>query len=137
MCKIVEEFSKDRSAATTVTRDTSPRWTAPELMEAGAVPNSKSDVWSFGMAILEVVTGEHPFHECRNQNQIYIELGRGKTPARPLQKNIWIDPVWSLLEQCWQIQRPELRPDMSKVCRRLLEAGTVHETQYPATVTEI
>ena len=133
MLKIIADLpnSKDRSAADTVTRDTSCRWMAPELMKEGA-PSFATDVWSFGMVILEVVTGEDPFKEYRNPAQLPDVIMSNKTPARP-KMNVWVtDPVWHLMkEKCWQMD-PRLRPDMSQVREHLVEASAAHEAHHPA-----
>ena len=130
MSKITIDLFKDRSASQTVTRDTSPRWMAPELMRGGA-PSFATDVWSFGMVILEVATGEDPFRELRNAIQVPGALMSNRTPVRP-QMNVWVtDPVWHLMkEQCWQMD-PRLRPDMSQVHEHLLEASAMHKVHHP------
>ena len=134
MSKILVDLPRDPSAIATVTRDTSPRWMAPELMKDGKI-SFESDVWSFSMVILEVATEAEPFQECRQPHQVPGALLSGRTPKRPL-KNMWItDSVWSFMkDQCWRMDAL-LRPDMADVRECLLEAGAIHEAQHPPPTT--
>ena len=45
---------------------------APELYEEEY--NELVDIYSFGMCILELITCEYPYSECRNQAQIYKKV---------------------------------------------------------------
>jgi WNK lysine deficient protein kinase len=38
------------------------------------------DIYAFGMALLEMVTGEYPYSECKNAAQIYRKVLEGKKP---------------------------------------------------------
>ncbi|GJE86719.1 serine/threonine protein kinase-like protein [Phanerochaete sordida] len=139
MSKIMSDLTKDSSAMHTVTRDTSPRWSAPELMMGqNKTPNPKSDVWSFGMVILEVLTDEFPYASCKNPNQVPIMLIQRKMPPRP-QQNHWVtDPVWRLMEDCWRMDTEiALRPDMATVRDRLAEAADDYATRPPPIPQEI
>lgn len=45
---------------------------APELYEEDY--NELADIYSFGMCMLEMVTFEYPYSECRNSAQIYKKV---------------------------------------------------------------
>jgi len=45
---------------------------APELYEEEY--NELVDIYSFGMCMLEMVTCEYPYSECRNPAQIYKKV---------------------------------------------------------------
>lgn len=45
---------------------------APELYDENY--NELADVYSFGMCMLELVTSEYPYSECRNSAQIYKKV---------------------------------------------------------------
>lgn len=45
---------------------------APELYEEDY--NELVDIYSFGMCMLEVVTFEYPYSECKNSAQIYRKV---------------------------------------------------------------
>ncbi|KAJ1414734.1 Serine/threonine-protein kinase, active site [Sesbania bispinosa] len=56
-----------------------PEFMAPELYEEEY--NELVDVYSFGMCMLEMVTFEYPYSECRNPAQIYKKVTSGIEPA--------------------------------------------------------
>lgn len=56
-----------------------PEFMAPELYEEEY--NELVDIYSFGMCILELITGEYPYSECKNQAQIYKKVTSGIKPA--------------------------------------------------------
>lgn len=49
-----------------------PEFMAPELYEEEY--NELVDIYSFGMCLLEMVTFEYPYNECRNPAQIYKKV---------------------------------------------------------------
>ena len=49
-----------------------PEFMAPELYEEEY--NELVDIYSFGMCMLELVTCEYPYSECRNPAQIYKKV---------------------------------------------------------------
>ncbi|XP_038725467.1 serine/threonine-protein kinase WNK8-like isoform X2 [Tripterygium wilfordii] len=56
-----------------------PEFMAPELYDEEY--NELVDIYSFGMCILEMVTCEYPYSECRNPAQIYKKVTSGVKPA--------------------------------------------------------
>ncbi|CAN1794089.1 Probable serine/threonine-protein kinase WNK4 [Linum perenne] len=56
-----------------------PEFMAPELYEEQY--NELVDVYSFGMCMLEMVTFEYPYSECKNPAQIYKKVTSGIKPA--------------------------------------------------------
>ncbi len=52
---------------------------APEMYEEKGY-NEKVDVYAFGMCLLEMVTGEYPYSECKNAAQIYKKVSQGIKP---------------------------------------------------------
>ena len=42
--------------------------------------SEKVDIYAFGMSILEMVTGEYPYNECKNAAQIYKKVTQGLKP---------------------------------------------------------
>lgn len=49
-----------------------PEFMAPELYEEEY--NELVDIYSFGMCILEMVTCDYPYSECRNPAQIFKKV---------------------------------------------------------------
>ncbi|GLT79796.1 hypothetical protein SLA2020_512710 [Shorea laevis] len=56
-----------------------PEFMAPELYEEEY--NELVDVYSFGLCMLEMVTCEYPYNECKNPAQIYKKVISGIKPA--------------------------------------------------------
>eukprot|EP00257_Ricinus_communis_P023426 XP_015583406.1 probable serine/threonine-protein kinase WNK7 isoform X2 [Ricinus communis] len=56
-----------------------PEFMAPELYDEDY--NELADIYSFGMCMLEMVTFEYPYSECRNSAQIYKKVSSGIKPA--------------------------------------------------------
>lgn len=73
-----------------------PEFMAPELYEEEY--NELVDVYSFGMCILEMITCEYPYSECKNPAQIYKKVTSGIKPASLAKVN---DPeVKQFIEKC-------------------------------------
>ncbi|KAK6239675.1 hypothetical protein QUC31_005144 [Theobroma cacao] len=73
-----------------------PEFMAPELYEEEY--NELIDVYSFGMCMLEMVTFEYPYNECKNPAQIYKKVISGIKPAS-LSKVV--DPqIKEFIEKC-------------------------------------
>ncbi|XP_009600371.1 probable serine/threonine-protein kinase WNK6 [Nicotiana tomentosiformis] len=56
-----------------------PEFMAPELYEEEY--NELVDIYSFGMCMLELVTFEYPYSECKNPAQIFKKVSSGVKPA--------------------------------------------------------
>ncbi|CAN6713311.1 unnamed protein product [Malus baccata var. baccata] len=56
-----------------------PEFMAPELYDEEY--NELVDIYSFGMCMLEMVTCEYPYSECKNPAQIYKKVTSGVKPA--------------------------------------------------------
>ncbi|ETO13950.1 WNK protein kinase [Reticulomyxa filosa] len=56
-----------------------PHWMAPEMYKEKY--NQAVDIWSFGMCILELVTGRIPYEECRSAPAVYQKVTQGKKPS--------------------------------------------------------
>ncbi|KNA16129.1 hypothetical protein SOVF_091960 [Spinacia oleracea] len=91
-------------------------WMAPELLNGSSTRVSeKVDVFSFGIAMWEILTGEEPY---ANMHCGAIIGGILKNTLRPPVPDR-CDPEWRILmEQCWSIE-PEARPSFTEVTNRL------------------
>ncbi|KAL0542372.1 hypothetical protein IC582_022477 [Cucumis melo] len=73
-----------------------PEFMAPELYDEDY--NELVDIYSFGMCMLEIVTCEYPYNECKNSAQIFKKVTSGIKPAS-LEKVL--DPqVKQFIEKC-------------------------------------
>lgn len=96
-----------------------PQWVAREIIEQdNPLPSLKSDVWSFGMFCLEVVTGQPPYPGW-HLGKVMAHISQGGTPNRPqtCEAPRW-DDLWSLMKDCWY-PIPVKRPNMQEVVSRL------------------
>lgn len=116
MSAVIEDVT-EKSASATLTMAGSARWLAPELIEGSiSSPTKAADIYSFAMAILELLTGKHPYaHLKREANVIHSIVEKKMMPPRPKSPeiNIWLtDDLWTLMEQCWSSDADQ-RPPMS------------------------
>ncbi|KAF9438986.1 hypothetical protein BGZ76_001881 [Entomortierella beljakovae] len=56
-----------------------PEFMAPEMYEEKGY-SEKVDIYAFGMCLLEMVTGDYPYNECKNAAQIYKKVSQGLKP---------------------------------------------------------
>ncbi|KAG2348679.1 kinase-like protein [Suillus weaverae] len=90
----------------------SQRWLAPELCCDGGMLTTQSDIFAYGMTILEIMTHEVPWHNIRHTTHVIIKLSRGEMPPRPTDPAASArgldDRLWELVKACWSA--PEMRP---------------------------
>ncbi|KAF1883758.1 hypothetical protein Lal_00012675 [Lupinus albus] len=73
-----------------------PEFMAPELYDEEY--NELVDIYSFGLCMLEMITCEYPYSECKNPAQIYKKVTSGIKPAALAKVN---DPeVKRFIEKC-------------------------------------
>ena len=108
---------------------------APELIMGNNKKNQSTDVYAFGLTIIEVKvspshvldtchsigtiqiwTGKCPFYGISNQIEIIMAISRGERPGRPEGMPDW---VWELASRCWE-RDVEKRPHMDEVEREVL-----------------
>ncbi|GMF12661.1 unnamed protein product [Phytophthora lilii] len=91
------------------------RWKAPECL-AGAPPSFESDVYSFGMCVLQAVSGEFPWGPRMPDAAVRFHVRRGALPPRP--KGFEDDAHWDLVRQmcCFD---PQQRLKLPVVVQRL------------------
>jgi len=99
------------------------RWMSPELLRDDIIPSASSDVWAFGMTVLELISGNHPYNKIVNDVVVFGEIKDGQIPSRPQDtkfSNGLSDELWAICQHCWIIvpsQRPSMREVFSKISR--------------------
>ncbi|KAG6332469.1 hypothetical protein ID866_6619 [Astraeus odoratus] len=94
------------------------RWKAPELLD-GDNQTLETDVWAFGMLMLELFTRMDPFHSCSKMETVIYSIIRGP-PARPSDEDTCFrltDGWWNICLSCWE-RDPQQRPTMSQIIAR-------------------
>jgi serine/threonine protein kinase len=109
----------ERAASATLTAAGSARWLAPELIEGSITsPTYPADTYSFAMAMLELLTGRHPFANLKRDASVIHNIVVLKLmPTRPEASEVkrWLsDELWELMRRCWSPDAPA-RPPMSIV----------------------
>jgi tRNA A-37 threonylcarbamoyl transferase component Bud32 len=91
-------------------------WMAPELLNGSSNKVSeKVDVFSFGIVLWEILTGEEPY---ANMHYGAIIGGIVNNTLRPTIPG-YCDIEWrTLMEQCWA-PNPAVRPSFTEIARRL------------------
>jgi len=91
------------------------RWFAPELLSDEPLISTMSDMYSFAMTVLELMTGEHPYKEIRRAASVPSAVAKGQHPTRPSDPTVVTrgldDRLWALLTRCWA-QTPSDRPSI-------------------------
>ena len=110
-----------------------PGFTALEILGGGASDSKESDVFAFGMVMIEVgdlvsilvkspdrlmkaFTGKVPFSNCAASIAI-LRITRGYRPERPTHTD-FTDDLWMLVQRCWE-GTPQNRPQMNSVIKQL------------------
>lgn len=90
------------------------RWKAPECL-AGEPATFESDIYSFGMCIIEIVSGEFPWGMSLPDAAVKFHVKRGKLPPRP---SGFDDDEWVIVQQmcCFN---PQERIDVASVVVQL------------------
>ncbi|KIO31728.1 hypothetical protein M407DRAFT_217769 [Tulasnella calospora MUT 4182] len=97
------------------------RWQGPELWD-NAPKSFESDVYAFGMTIVEVLTGEVPFHDLTNDMAVmYAVILRDERPSKiPAESSngISYENVWDVASACWP-RTPSDRIPMFEAFQRI------------------
>jgi serine/threonine protein kinase len=123
MSKVIEDVTDKSASATLTAIEGSARWLAPELIEGSALsPTKASDVYSFAMAMLELVTTKRPYSDRKRDASVIHDITvKKRTPAFPgdPEARKWLNAgMWRLMEDCWNNSSVE-RPQMPDVAERM------------------
>ncbi|KAF8178966.1 kinase-like domain-containing protein [Mycena galopus ATCC 62051] len=98
------------------------RWCAPEICIGQGVFTLGSDVYAYGMTVLEIFTHEQPYNNIKNTTEVVIRSAKGEHPPQPTDPKVvrrgLDDQMWALLSLCW-ITDPSLRPTIQQVLEGL------------------
>jgi len=89
----------------------------PEVFDGG-IYDTKSDIFSFGMVLWELLTGQIPFGEVPPLQVLQL-IDNGERPFLPA----GVNPVFAqLIRDCWE-EDPEKRPTFTEILLRLDMCG--------------
>ncbi|GFZ20157.1 kinase superfamily with octicosapeptide/Phox/Bem1p domain-containing protein [Actinidia rufa] len=112
-------------------------WMAPELLNGSSNGSNsrvseKVDVFSFGITMWEILTGEEPY---ANMHCGAIIGGILKDTLRPLIPER-CDPEWrKLMEQCWSTD-PKARPSFTDITNRLRSMSAAVQAKGPNNLSK-
>ncbi|XP_076958344.1 uncharacterized protein LOC143634048 [Bidens hawaiensis] len=91
-------------------------WMAPELLSGKSnMVSEKIDVYSFGIVMWELLTGDEPYGDMHCASIIGGIVNNSLRPTIPT----WCDPEWkALMESCWSAD-PAERPSFSEISQKL------------------
>ncbi|ELK30309.1 Mitogen-activated protein kinase kinase kinase 10 [Myotis davidii] len=89
-------------------------WMAPEVIRLSLFSKS-SDVWSFGVLLWELLTGEVPYREI---DALAVAYGVAMNKLTLPIPSTCPEPFARLLEECWDPD-PHGRPDFSSILKQL------------------
>ncbi|EGC34101.1 hypothetical protein DICPUDRAFT_94884 [Dictyostelium purpureum] len=107
-------IARETSFTQTMTTIGTVAWTAPEILRHENY-NQKADVYSYGIVLWELLTGEEPYEGIPPMNAGILVASKGLRPELP--ENC--DPNWKkLVVWCWS-EDPNKRPSFEEVTNYL------------------
>ncbi|KAG1792058.1 kinase-like domain-containing protein [Suillus plorans] len=117
MAALLLEFSSESYFSSSI--GGAVRWIGPELFQVPddssdsvGFPSTQGDVYSFGCIMLQVLSGEIPYHYFQRDTQVFFAISTGVKPLHP-DTSCVNDAQWSVIQQCWLA--PRQRPIMEKL----------------------
>ena len=111
----VADFGLTKFQKSLNTSDHSPMgsilWTAPEVLQDPENYTKKSDVYSYGIVLWELLTRSDPY---QGMNPMYVALAVMEDGLRPSVPPNWHGDIVKLLNDCWHSD-PYVRPSFSEV----------------------
>ncbi|KAH9479372.1 Cytokinesis protein sepH [Psilocybe cubensis] len=88
-----------------------PNWMAPEVIELKGA-STKSDIWSLGCTVIELLTGRPPYADIANSMSVMFRIVEDEMPPMPEGCS---ELLKDFLEQCFH-KDPTRRPDAETLC---------------------
>ncbi|KAG8789952.1 hypothetical protein FRC12_013060 [Ceratobasidium sp. 428] len=95
------------------------RWMSPELVDIDpdtgvVVPTTASDVWALACTLLEIMSGEIPYHKYKHELRVRKAIIRGEKPGivEPGQIRDFPSISYYVSRRCWETS-PNNRPSVS------------------------
>ncbi|KAH9144114.1 hypothetical protein AeRB84_011912 [Aphanomyces euteiches] len=132
----IADFGLSRTVTTLVNTRTGVKssgtlnWMSPEQYLTPRTVTKKSDIWSFGMTLWEILSNNIPFRDCsENEFQTSIFVQENDRPEKPQVLAPELEPLWDLITTCWRLD-PNDRPSADEIVNYL---KTHYSSQLEAT----
>ncbi|KAH9153932.1 hypothetical protein LEN26_003473, partial [Aphanomyces euteiches] len=90
-------------------------WMSPDQFFGTQPLTKKTDIWSFGMTVWEIICNDIPFRDCSAREfEDEIFKSEDDRPEKPGHLNPKLEPLWTLINKCWQLD-PVARPSPDEV----------------------
>ncbi|KAG9092747.1 hypothetical protein FS749_015472 [Ceratobasidium sp. UAMH 11750] len=111
--KVIRDFQESFTGD-----NTEYRYMAPEVMQDEAHLTHGTDIWSWAMTSLEILTDIPPFGKKTKGPKIIQLIASGQRPKRAdypkIEEYPCRDDIWNLFEECWNAD-PTWRPSAEQV----------------------
>lgn len=87
-----------------------PNWMAPEVIELKGA-STKSDIWSLGCTVIELLTGRPPYGDIGNAMTVMFRIVEDECPPIPERFSF---PLVSFLKECFH-KDPAMRPSAEEL----------------------
>ncbi|KIO28526.1 hypothetical protein M407DRAFT_53151, partial [Tulasnella calospora MUT 4182] len=77
------------------------RWWSPETIRSKTL-SEQSDVWSWGMTALEILSGEYPYKQADSRLEVFDLVLKGEIPGpEQYHPQMAKERIWTLIQECW------------------------------------
>ena len=102
----------------------SPRYMAPEQIRSAKSVDARADIWSLGIVLHELVTGQHPFPAETPWDTMALILSQPPVPARQQRADV-PEALEAIVLRCLSKERSERFADVASFTAALSEFGSV------------
>ncbi|CAI2178958.1 12065_t:CDS:2 [Funneliformis geosporum] len=100
-----------------------PYWMAPEVIKEGATYDTKADIWSLGITVIEMATGNPPYHKLNAMKAIQL-IPKNPPPQLEDKFTVHIRELVSLCLNDYSEQRPTAEELMKS---KFIKSATKHQ----------
>ncbi|KAH9154926.1 hypothetical protein LEN26_003337 [Aphanomyces euteiches] len=104
-------------------------WMSPEQFFRPRSLTTKSDIWSFGMTIWEILCNDTPYRDCSEYEFQDILKSEDDRPEKPKDLNPYFEPLWNLVTKCWQLE-PNARPSANDIVEFLVRTYNAQDMPH-------
>lgn len=114
-----------------------PCWMAPEVMEQASGYDYKADVWSLGIAAIELAQGRAPYNNCPPMKVLFLTLQNPPPAITGGAAEKFSTKFHDFVAQCLQ-KDPKMRPSIKQLLNHpLFEGGVTKPDTLPDTIAKL